>query len=72
VGYAVGDPPLRQDRYCSAPGTLPMEMQVPARLIEVLPKNWHMSLNMRVAEVQDGKIAPPDGSQARNVPGIGL
>ena len=41
------------------PGTLPISMQVPARLIEILPKGWTISLNMRVAEVQNGKIAPP-------------
>ncbi len=41
------------------PGTLPMSMQVPARLIEILPVEWSMSLNWRVSEVRDGKIAPP-------------
>ena len=42
------------------PGTLPMSMQVPARLIDILPKKWSMSLNMRVAEVdQNGNITPP-------------
>ncbi|MCD4727925.1 MAG: hypothetical protein K8R46_09700 [Pirellulales bacterium] len=41
------------------PGTLPMSMHVPARLMENLPKKWRMSLNWRVAEVIDGKITPP-------------
>jgi hypothetical protein len=42
------------------PSTLPMSMQAPARLIDILPKEWSMSLNMRVAEVdRDGKITPP-------------
>jgi hypothetical protein len=41
------------------PGTLPMPMQVPARLIEILPKGWAVSINWRVAEVQNGKVAPP-------------
>jgi hypothetical protein len=41
------------------PGKLPMSMQVPARLVEIVPKGWDLSLNGRVAEVQDGKIAPP-------------
>jgi hypothetical protein len=41
------------------PGALPMPMQVPARLIEVLPKEWAVSINWRVAEVQNGKVAPP-------------
>jgi uncharacterized protein len=41
------------------PGTLPMPMRVPARLIAVLPKGWEVSINWRVAEVQNGKVAPP-------------
>jgi hypothetical protein len=52
-------PPSAKIAIAMRPGTLPREMQVPARLIEILPANWHTSLNMRVAEVQDGKITPP-------------
>ena len=49
------------------PGKLPMSMQVPARLVEILPEGWDMSLNLRVAEVQHGKIAPPGGVGGRDV-----
>jgi hypothetical protein len=39
------------------PGTVPLSMQVPARLVEILPKGWDMSLNGRVHEVDaDGKM----------------
>jgi hypothetical protein len=42
------------------PGTMPLSMQVPARLVEILPKGWDMSLNGRVSELDDsGKITPP-------------
>ena len=41
------------------PGAVPTSMQVPARLVEILPEGWDLSLNGRVSEVSDGKIAPP-------------
>jgi uncharacterized protein len=66
----LGYPPFRQiieqaippsDKFTvkMRPGKLPLTMQVPARLVEVLPKEWDVCLNMRVAEVENGKIAPP-------------
>ena len=57
--WASSIPPSNKIRVEMRPGTLPMSMQVPARLIEILPEGWSMSLNMRVAEVDhDGKITP--------------
>ena len=57
--WASSIPPSNKNRVKMRPGTLPMSMQVPARLIEILPEGWSMSLNMRVAEVDhDGKITP--------------
>ncbi len=52
-------PPSGKTTVEMRPGKLPMSMQVPARLVAILPKGWDMSLNMRVSEVNAGKIAPP-------------
>jgi len=41
------------------PGSVPVPMKVPARLVEVVPEGWRVSVNWRVAEVHDGKISPP-------------
>jgi hypothetical protein len=41
------------------PGAVPASMQVPARLVDILPEGWDVSLNGRVAEVSNGKITPP-------------
>jgi hypothetical protein len=42
------------------PGQIPMSMQIPARLVEILPKNWDVSINGRISEVDDdGKVMPP-------------
>ena len=47
------------------PGTLPAAVQVPARLIEILPEHWGLSLNGGVSEVNDGKISPPGWESGR-------
>ena len=47
------------------PGELPASVQVPARLVEILPEGWHVSLNWRVAEPGVDKIAPPGWATGR-------
>jgi hypothetical protein len=47
------------------PGTLPLSMQVPARLIEILPEKWYLTLNRRVYEVEDDMITPPGWESGR-------
>ncbi len=58
-------PPLNTISVEMRPGTLPMSMQVPARLIGILPEKWEMFLNFRVYEVNYGKIAPPGWESGR-------
>jgi hypothetical protein len=47
------------------PGKAPASMQVPARLAEIIPAKWALSLNGRVYEVENGKISPPGWESGR-------
>ena len=58
-------PPSNKITIEMRPGTLPASMQVPARLIEILPERWYLSLNGRVYEVNDEKITPPGWESGR-------
>lgn len=40
------------------PGSLPLSLKVPARLIGILPGNWEIQLNSRVSLVNDGNVTP--------------
>ena len=58
-GFGQAIPPSGEITVKMQPGKLPFEMQVPARLLEVLPAEWDIRLNMRVAEVESGNVHPP-------------
>ena len=58
-------PPSNKITVEMRPGAVSASMQVLARLIEILPEKWDMSLNGRVYEVNDGKITPPGWESGR-------
>jgi hypothetical protein len=59
-------PPSAEITIQMKPGTVPPSMQVPARLSEVLPQGWALSLNQRAyEEVKDHTIAPPGWESGR-------
>ena len=53
------------------PGTLPASMQAPARLIDILPDRWDLSLHGPTYEANDRQITPP-GWQSGAAPTFAL
>jgi hypothetical protein len=58
-------PPSNKITVNMQPRTLPISVQVPARLVKILPENWDLRLNGIVYEVNDGKIIPPGWESGR-------
>ncbi|MGA2060684.1 MAG: hypothetical protein ABSG67_09410 [Thermoguttaceae bacterium] len=58
-------PPSNKIKIEMRSGTVPASMQVPARLIDIVPEKWGLSLNLRVYKVNDGQIIPPGWESGR-------
>jgi hypothetical protein len=51
-------PPSNAVRFKMSPGTLPLDMKVPAALLTILPADWDIHLNSRVFRVENNEITP--------------
>jgi hypothetical protein len=56
--FEIAIPPSNKITIEMRPAVIGASIQIPVRLVEILPKKWDLSLNGRVREVVDEKIAP--------------